>query len=313
MHIPKICRTFAGEMINVVTSMRKIVILFLCVWGFAGIAMAKSDVQNIKFTYTYYSDDKNESPALAEQRAIEHAKQEALKEKFGVDVSSIVVNMEHERASNGDLQYDEDFFSLGGSITRGEWLKCEEKVLERSMSKDGFMVIKVSVEGTAREKGGTSIDIRYAFVNDKRERDNRTKYYDGDDLYMRFSSPVSGYLCVYCVDAEKTAFCLLPYEDNTDGYQKVAANKDYLFFDRTDSKIEGITLTTPSMEHNVLYVVFSPNRFTKARDAEGGKNWRDEQLPRMLKYADFLKWLAKNQTADEEMIVKTEVVEIRKR
>lgn len=42
------------------------------------------------------------------------------------------------------------------------------------------------------------------------------------------------------------------------------------------------------------------------------KNWRDEQLPRLLSYEDLMKWLARNQTRDENMVVRREVITIRK-
>jgi hypothetical protein len=67
-----------------------------------------------------------------------------------------------------------------------------------------------------------------------------------------------------------------------------------------------------SSEQNALYVIFSPNTFTKAPDQQAGKNWRDEQLPRQLSYEDLMKWLARNQTRDENMVVRREVVTIRK-
>jgi len=62
----------------------------------------------------------------------------------------------------------------------------------------------------------------------------------------------------------------------------------------------------------VLYVIFSPNDFTKPFDNEGGKNFRNESLPRELSYEDFQKWLSNNQTRDPEMLVSTSVITIRK-
>jgi hypothetical protein len=62
----------------------------------------------------------------------------------------------------------------------------------------------------------------------------------------------------------------------------------------------------------MLLVVFSPNEFTKAADKQGGKNFRDEQLPRELSYAALMKWLAKNQTKDPDMVVRSTLITIRK-
>ena len=44
----------------------------------------------------------------------------------------------------------------------------------------------------------------------------------------------------------------------------------------------------------------------------GNQNFREEQLPRVLSYADFLKWLSKNKIKDSQMVVKREVITIKK-
>ena len=98
------------------------------------------------------------------------------------------------------------------------------------------------------------------------------------------------------------------------GCQRIKANEEYLFFSKqTDQDADEYTLNTQrSSESNAVYIVFSPNSITKALDKQGGQNFREEPLPRMLSYADFLKWLSKNQIKDNQMVVKTEVVTIRK-
>lgn len=290
--------------------MRRLSIIVCLLLAALGIFAAQ--VVRVRTTYEYLSNDRNESQAQAEAHALEKAKQRALEEKFGVDVSSIVVSMESEQSVNGARTSSEDFFSLGGTIARGEWISTEKEEVLSSTHNGDYWRVKVYVEGTVREKSGTPVDIRYAFVRHAKDRDNCVMYKDGDDLFLRFSSPVDGALCVYLVDAEKNAFCLLPYMSSGKGYQEISANKEYLFFSyETDRSADEITLNTQSeQENNVLYVIFSPNRFTKAKDNAGGKNWRNEDLPRQLRYADFLKWLAKNQTADAEMVVRTEGIVI---
>ena len=278
----------------------------------AAVSLFASKPVSIRYTYEYVSNDRSEGLEQAERNAIERAKQKALEEKFGVDVSSIVVSMESEAAHNGQYTTSEEFFSLGGTIARGEWLTTDkEEVVSRQHNGD-YWQIRVYVEGSAREKSGSPIDVRYAFVRHAKDKDHCVTYKDGDDLFLHFSSPVDGALCVYLVDAEKNVFCLLPYMSNGKGYQEITANKDYLFFSRgTDPSADELTLTTwQAKEYNVLYLIFSPNRFTKAKDNKGGKNWRDEDLPRQLRYSDFLQWLAKNQTSDEQMQVRTEIITI---
>lgn len=135
---------------------------------------------------------------------------------------------------------------------------------------------------------------------------------DGDTLLLRFQSPVDGALCLYLVDAEKapTAYCLLPSETEKKGYQPVAADEKYTFLDFKDQSV--IVNTSREQEFNTLYLLFSPNSFAKALDRKGGKNKDGDLLPRNLSYSDFQAWLIKAQTADEQMVVIREVVEIRK-
>ena len=291
--------------------MKRVLLILLCAMSLPLFA-AKEKLTNVSITYDYLSNDRNESKAEAEIHAIEKAKRRALEKAFGVDVSSIVVSMDRENFEEGRLFSDEEFFSLGSTVVKGEWIETvTEKIL--SIYHDGdIWHVRVFVEGKAREKSGVPIDLQYAFINNSHDKQNRTTYYDNDDIFLRFTSPVSGALCVYLIDNEKTAYCLLPYMRSDKGYQDVRANRDYVFFSSdTDKEADEYVLTTQTaVEHNVLYVIFSPNKFTKARDRKGARNWRKQQVPRNLSYKDFVEWLAKIQTADKNMQVRTEVISI---
>ena len=294
-----------------ITLMKRVLLIVLCAMSLPLFA-AKEKLTNVSITYDYLSNDRNESKAEAEIHAIEKAKRRALEKAFGVDVSSIVVSMDRENFEEGRLFSDEEFFSLGSTVAKGEWIETvTEKIL--SIYHDGdIWHVRVFVEGKAREKSGVPIDLQYAFINNAHDKQNRTTYYDYDDIFLRFSSPVAGALCVYLIDNEKTAYCLLPYMRSDKGYQDVRANRDYVFFSSdTDKEADEYVLTTQTaVEHNVLYVIFSPNKFTKARDRKGARNWRKQQVPRNLPYKDFVEWLAKVQTADKNMQVRTEVISI---
>lgn len=291
--------------------MKKILLIILCILSLPLFA-AKDKLTTVSLTYDYLSNDKNESKAEAEIHAIEKAKRKALENTFGVDVSSIVISMDKETSENGKFINDEEFFSLGSTVAKGEWIETVREEILNIYHDGQLWHVRVFVEGKAREKSGVPIDIQYAFVNSAHDKQNRSTYYDNDDIFLRFSSPVAGVLCVYLIDNEKTAYCLLPYMRSDKGYQDVRANKEYLFFSSDEDKeADEYVLTTPTeVEHNVLYVIFSPNKFTKARDKKGARNWRKQQVPRNLPYKDFLDWLAKVQTADKNMQVRTEVISI---
>ena len=291
----------------------KRLLLIICAILICFVSLA-GDIKHISITYEYSSDNPNESPEQAEQSALHLAKQKALEEHFGMDVVGITSTMQRNRQEGQLVTSSSDAISIRETLVRGEWIETtSQKVLEKYHQK-GFWYVKVYVAGRARNHSTDKPEIQYAFINNAHDRQNRDQYYDGDDIFLRFSSPVNGTLCVYLVDTEQNAYCLLPYQSSTTGYQQVDANQDYLFFSTsTDPNADEYTLNTmQSSEHNTLYVIFSPNTFTKAIDQQGAKNWRDEQLPRQLSYEDFMKWLAKNQTRDENMVVRREVVTIRK-
>ncbi len=289
--------------------MKKVLLIILSA---AVLPLWSAKLTNVHITYDYLSNDRTESKAEAEIHAIEKAKQRALENAFGVDVSSIALSMAREKTEDGSFFSDDDFFSLGSTVARGEWIETvKEEIL--SIYHDGVLWhVRVFVEGKAREKSGVPIDLSYAFINNAHDKSNRTSYYDGDDFYLRFTSPVKGALCVYLVDNEQTAYCLLPYMCNTEGYQTVRANKDYLFFSAAEDRTaeEYVLTTDKEVEYNVLYIIFSPNKFTKARDRKSSWNWRRQATPRNLSYKDFVSWLAKTQTADKNMQVRTEVISI---
>ena len=282
--------------------------LLICLVSFAG------DIKHISITYEYISDNPNETPEQAERTAIQMAQQKALEEHFGLDVVGITSTMQRNRQEGLQVSSTSDVFSLRETSVRGEWIETiKQKVLDKTFEK-GFWHVRVYIEGRARNHSTDKPEIQYAFINNAHDKQNRDQYYDGDDVFLRFTSPVSGALCVYLVDTEQNAYCLLPYQSNAVGYQPIEANKDYLFFsEMVDPNADEYTLNTmQSSEQNALYVIFSPNTFTKAVDKQAGTNWRDEQLPRFLSYEDLMKWLARNQTRDENMVVRREVITIRK-
>ena len=270
--------------------MRSFYLAIVCCMGMC--AAYAGDITRVAATYEYVSGNPDETPAQAEAKAFEYARRKALEDKFGLDVSSVTNTLVTNRTGNGNEHSETNVFALGETSVRGEWIETvSEKVLEKNFT-NGFWIIKVRVEGRARN---------YAFR-------------DGNDIFLRFSSPVSGKLCVYLVDEDKNAFCLLPYPKQQNGAQSVEANKEYIFFSSDfDESAQEYTLNCErSSEQNALYVIFSPNDFTKAADKQGGKNFRDEQLPRELTYEALMKWLARNQTKDPDMAVHSTLITIRK-
>lgn len=291
---------------------------FCLVWValIMAIALYAGDdgIEKVSITYTYESNNPHESRTQAEQTAIERARAKAMEEKFGLNVGAVNSTIIRNVADGENVSSTNDVFSLRETSFRGEWIETiKEEILETTFKND-FWIVRVHVAGRARRHSAPKANIHYALVKDLLEVDNRDQFRDGNDLFMHFSSPVSGSLCVYLVDEDKEVYCLLPYSSSTTGCQEIEANKDYTFFsEKMDKNAEELILTCErSVEQNAVFVVFTPNGLIKAKDNKGSENWRGEALPRHLSYNDFMKWLAKNQLHDEQMVVKTEVITIRK-
>lgn len=287
-----------------------VLLLLVCVTAFC----VAGDIVRVATIYEYVSNNPNEGPEQAKINAFVAAKQKALEERFGLDVSKITNTLQINRNDGKEVKSSSNVFSVGEVAIRGEWIETiSEQVLSQSYV-NGFWVVKVKVEGRARNYSTEKADIQYTFLKDVDDMDAPVAFRDGSDLFLRFISPVAGQLCVYLVDETQNAYCLLPYMNNQTGSQRIDANKEYIFFStKYDNDADEYTLNCErSLEHNAIYLVFSPNDFTKAVDKQGGKNFRDEQLPRELTYEALMKWLAKNQTCDENMVVRREVVTIRK-
>ena len=294
-------------------NMKRMILGVLLAWVFWPL-QAANEIVHVHATYEYVSSNARETPEQAERTAIERAKLQALEEKFGVDVTSVTNTLTASRTNGNEAAAETNVFSIGGTSVRGEWIETtKQEVLDKSFV-NGFWVVKVRVEGKARNNTADKADIHFAFVKDVQDLEPPVTFRDHNDLFLHFSSPVAGYLCVYLVDEAQNAYCLLPYMSQQKGSQAVQANKDYVFFStKFDKFADEYTVSCErSSEQNALYVVFSPHEFTKAADKDGGKNFRDEGMPRELKYEALLKWLSKIQTRDPEMVVRTSVITIRK-
>ena len=226
------------------------------------------DIVRVSAVYEYESNNPYESPAEAEANAFKKARIQAMADQFGIDVTAVTQSLMINRVEGEDAKTQTSVFSMGETAVRGEWIETiQEQVLEKTHV-NGFWVIKVRVEGKARNYSTEKADIQYTFVRDVQDMDSPVTFRDGNDLFLRFSSPVAGYLCVYLVDEEQNAFCLLPYMSRQTGSHPVEANKEYIFFSsKYDKDAQEYTVNCErSSEHNTLYVVFSPNEFTKAAD-----------------------------------------------
>ncbi len=287
--------------------MRKAVILLLLALSLPLLAQKTKTVEG---EYTYYAPE-NVTVEQARRTALDRAKIQAIADEFG----TIVQQTNTTRIQNRDGESVSDFYSIGGSEVKGEWIETIGEPEYTISYESNMLVVTCRVKGKAREIVSAQIDIKALVLrngtDDKFEDDD---FKSGNDLYLSFVSPVKGYLAVYLIDDDNKAFCLLPYRSQTEGIYPIEANRRYVFFDIKSASPEErgyvdeyVMTCERSSEHNLIYIVFSPNPFAKAAD-----NSSSDLLPREISFDDFQKWLVKCRKHDKEMNLRRIPIEITK-
>ncbi|MBQ3622345.1 MAG: DUF4384 domain-containing protein [Bacteroidaceae bacterium] len=268
--------------------------------------------KSISGEYTFVSDG-DISLSEAKRIAAERARIEALASEFGTTINQTNTTQTQNIGENSSTS----FFSIGNSEVKGEWL-ADTKEPEYEVTIDGAnMIIKACVWGKAREIKSATVDLDVAVLCNGTEKKFESDYFkEGDDMFIHFKSPISGFVAIYLIDEEQNAYCLLPYSSDENGRKEVRSGKKYIFFDTesADSEedksiIDQLTMTCAKpLEHNRIMVIFSSTPFVKAIDTQSQEN-----VPRSLSFEDFQKWLVKNRTKDPEMAVVERLIKIEKK
>lgn len=290
------------------------VLMFLCL----GFSVMAQRVETVTATATYHAPA-TMTPKEARYQTILSAQVDAIARIFGTMVSEENMSFMREKDAVGSS----DFFSLHEGDVRGIWLESiGDTVWSTPVYKnDGSVIYEVTMKGKIMELKNAPIDISVKLLfngtDPNRDEIRNFSFNDGDDMYLYFKTPVDGYLAVYIVDYDDnmTTQRLLPYPDQPGGIYKVTADTEYVLF--SDSKAE------PSVKHlvrgcrmrgrtdhdfNQFYVIFSPNPFVKALDKTIG-----EDLPHVIPFSEFQRWLSKNRRKDMQMCVEKIFVDIVKK
>ena len=270
-----------------------------------------AQTRKVSGTYTYHSDP-SMSPKQAFAAAIEYAQKQALAKEFGTMMVQHTIS-EAEMKNGKESEY---FSQQNTEEVKGEWIedtKAPETKIVATMN-DGSMVIEAKVWGKAREVSNETVEFEaIPLRNGTEKRFADHEFLNGDQLYLYFTSPADGYVAVYLIDESKTASCLLPYGHDNNGQQSVKHGEEYYFFSKehpyniSSSIVDEYQLFCgeENFEQNQLYVIFSPNPFTKTVDKQTSKtvevNGIELNVPRELSFENFQKWLGKLGARDKEM------------
>ena len=272
-------------------------------------------VKTVEGEFVYYAPE-NVSPAEAKRYALQQAQLNAIADEFG----TIIAQTNLTRIEGNNEQSSTRFNSFGSSDVKGEWIETIGKPEYNTEYENGLLIVKCKVKGKAREQVSSQAEFQAMVLrNGTEDRFESEQFKSGDDLFLSFQSPVNGYLAVYLVDDDEQVQCLLPYRDQKDGIYKVEANRRYVLFSEKDDprgNVDEYTLeANRSLEHNQVYVIFSPNQFVKAVDKASQKVSDSKQIagyPRELSFEDFHKWLAKCRRYDKEMCLNKIILTVRR-
>ncbi len=276
-------------------------IIFVMALTASFYCMAKPRSKRVCVEYIYHIPN-NVSQDEAKTMAIERAQAQAIADEFG----TIVTQSTSIQIETNDQDTSTDFLSIGGSELKGEWIETTVDPTFEFITDGDQLALKVIIEGVIREIEGARVPYEVKIlrngISDNYESDVFKK---GDELFMSFTSPSSGYLAIYLIDAEKQAYCLLPYQNQDSGIFSIKANRRYVLFHPDSSEDvdktlvdEIITDTSLTKERNRVVCIFSPNKFYKAADTK-----THIDIPRNLSYKNFQKWLATIKRKDVEVSI----------
>ncbi len=279
---------------------------FLIAGLFVGFNASAQRTAKVSGKYQFIvTDNDNITLKEAKIKCVELAKIEALKSEFGTMVASDFINSER-----GNEDDSSSFYVMDTSTSvKGEWLG-DEKAPEISVEADnGDIIFTAEVWGTAREIIRANTELIWDITKEVDGKRVVTENFDNKErFYLKFKSPIDGYVAVYLITGDDQAYSLLPYRKDGSGSVQVKGGKEYIFFDKTkDPAADHYTLSTNQIqEMDQFVVIFSPTQFTKYVDSNS-----TSRKPGHISQKDLAKWLLKNQRADKDMVVNRKWVTIK--
>lgn len=280
---------------NIVTTLKIILTTFILV---CPSPMSAQKTRIVEGEYTYIAP---ETISIEEARriALERAKLQALADEFG----TIVSQTNSTRVINSKEKTDIDFISVSGSEVKGEWISTIGKPEFDIKNEDYMQIVYCKVRGKAREIKSSKVNFKALLLrNGDEDRYADDRFRNNDRIRLVFQSPVDGYIAVYAMDETDRVACCLPYSDSKSGNVLVEHDKRYVFF--SDDNHDFRALTDKMLEHNTIYVIFSPHSFVKSTEEFGIEERADGNLllPSISKKR-FYRWLEKIRTHDIDMVV----------
>jgi hypothetical protein len=206
-----------------------------------------------------------------------------------------------------------DFNIIGSTKVKGEWLETLKKNFEQDLRTEktskGILQqvpwVTCFIKGKVREVIPKA-QLEFHLLNIPNAAARTNDFYDGEQLYLWFKSPVNGYLSVFLEDND-AVYRLLPSEGMEERFQSgvpVKGDTEYIFFSPENNAFKPINVdefilnvNKPPMEYNYIYIVFSEKPFCKPMLHKSRVD-KGKIIPRSLTKKEFAEWLSYNRSLD---------------
>lgn len=275
--------------------MRRFLLCIVILTADAAVSFAQK-TRTVSDTYTYIAP-KNISPSMAELNAVEQAKLNIIAQNFGTVIG--VSNTSVTKVRNGNT--NSQFVSFAESDVKGEWLETVGTPEIKTVYDNNLgLVVTVKIKGVIREVSSARTDLSVHVLRNSTDlRAETDNFFNGDDFFVYFLSPVDGYVSIYMYDMENVVR-LWPKAGSGEGAQKVDAATEYVFFQgmSTPNGVRSLYYLTADADSDInrMYIVFSTRPYSHPNDA------MMESFP-VLSFSDFQSWLSKSRKSDYGMMV----------
>lgn len=275
------------------------------------------DIRKIRGEAHYHSP-RTETPDDARKNAIHEARIDALQKVFSTTASEhtlIISDTRDSHTANTSRIHSE-------STINGEWIHDITEPEIKTEDSEYGTIYHVKVYGEAREIKYNRIDTDCRLLCNSTDPDRGRlrgdTFYEGEDMYVYFNSPVDGWLAIYLVDDDDqmTTQRLVPYDGQSIAAYPIVADKEYIFFSKRDAEPQYVDYVTGMVvearkktDVNTLHVIFSPEEFTQVATRPYSQVHHSDDdidmpanlMPRETTFIEFDKWLHKKRRNDANL------------
>lgn len=278
--------------------------------------------QRIKTVEGYARMEQPDDKTAAEVKALvlKNAQDNAVISAFGSNVSRNNIT----KVVNENGKSYTSFYMFGENDLRGIWIRDVDKPRIEKRVEEGRIIWEAWVKGEIREVTRAKVEFKWKLLaNGTDDRYQTEELHDGDAFYVKFCSPVKGYLLMFMADDKAVVSSILPEEGQD--YCIVEANKWQLFhYDQSKPESQWIATIAERKqeEFDQIYIIFSPNKIAPPTrsinhdnsdlDRYSGNGYTCIHVPE-LSFKEFHKYLTKLLKQDSEVQYEKRLVKISKR